>query len=73
MKWVIQMASPDKQAFEGEWMSGSKQVTFGVHGTFLTEKKRSTDCIRSSITHRYMHLHAYNTHVHVGDTTEALI
>jgi hypothetical protein len=26
MKWVIQMATPAKQEFHGEWMSGDKQV-----------------------------------------------
>jgi hypothetical protein len=61
MKWVIQMATPDTQAFEGEWMSGTKQVTCGVDGIFLTPKKRATDCMRS---HTHAHADARRSHTH---------
>jgi len=71
MKWVIQMATPDTQAFEGEWMSGTKQVTRGVDGIFLTPKKRATDCMRShthaqctSITHARTDNCTYTHRIH---------
>jgi hypothetical protein len=67
MKWVIQMATPDTQPFEGEWMSGTKQVTCGVHGIFLTPKKRAPDC--TSITHAHTDTCTSITHAHTDTCT----